>query len=87
MEKKAKVKKPRGVARLIEGRCIACGERCMSVCPVDAVVMDEQGAPIIDAPKCIGCVKCVKICPAIALEMYFTPEEEKILRSEERRGG
>ena len=79
MEKKAKVKKPRGVARLIEGRCIACGERCMSVCPVDAIVMDEQGAPIIDAAKCIGCVKCVKICPASALEMYFTPEEQKIL--------
>jgi len=78
MEKK-KIKKPRGVARLIEGRCIACGERCMSSCPVDVIQMDDQGAPVINAAKCIGCVKCVKICPADALEMYFTPEEQKIL--------
>jgi electron transfer flavoprotein alpha subunit len=41
--------------------------------------MNDAGEPIIDAPKCIGCQKCVKICPAVALEMYFTPEEQKIL--------
>jgi len=29
--------------------------------------------------KCIGCRRCVKICPAQALEMYFTPEERNIL--------
>ncbi|OHB33922.1 MAG: electron transfer flavoprotein subunit alpha [Desulfuromonadaceae bacterium GWC2_58_13] len=86
MEQK-KIKKPRGVARLIEGRCIACGERCMSSCPVDVIEMDEQGAPIIHAAKCIGCVKCVKICPADALEMYFTPEEQKILDELAGQGG
>ena len=41
--------------------------------------MNEQGEPIIIIPKCIGCVKCVKVCPADALEMFFTPEEMKIL--------
>ncbi|OPZ81621.1 MAG: Acryloyl-CoA reductase electron transfer subunit beta [bacterium ADurb.Bin429] len=41
--------------------------------------MDDAGAPIIDIEKCIGCVKCVKVCPAEALEMFFTPEEQKIL--------
>jgi electron transfer flavoprotein alpha subunit len=51
----------------------------MSSCPVDVILMDDQGAPIIDIAKCIGCVKCVKICPAEAIEMYFTPEEQKIL--------
>ncbi len=76
---KPKPKKPRGVAQLIAGACIACGARCQSVCPVNCVEMTESGEPIIDAPKCIGCQKCVKICPAAALEMYFTPEELKIL--------
>jgi len=41
--------------------------------------MNEQGEPIIETKKCVGCQKCVKICPAEAIEMYFTPEELKIL--------
>ena len=78
-ETKPKIKKPRGVARLLADACIACGARCQSVCPVNCVEMTDGGEPIIDAAKCIGCQKCVKICPASALEMYFTPEEQKIL--------
>jgi len=41
--------------------------------------MNEKGEPIIITAKCIGCRRCVKICPAQALEMYFTPEEQKFL--------
>jgi electron transfer flavoprotein alpha subunit len=41
--------------------------------------MNDAGEPIIDQPKCIGCLKCVKICPAEAITMVFTPEEERIL--------
>ena len=80
-EQKPKIKKPRGVARLLDGKCIACGARCQSACPVNAVDMTDSGEPIILTDKCIGCLKCVKICPAAALEMYFTPEEQKILAS------
>jgi electron transfer flavoprotein alpha subunit len=76
---KPKIKKPRGVAHLLEGKCIACGARCQSACPVNCVDMNDAGEPIIDAPKCIGCQKCVKICPAVAIEMLFTPEEQAIL--------
>jgi electron transfer flavoprotein alpha subunit len=72
-------KKPRGKASLLENKCIACGARCQSVCPVDAIQMDENGAPIIDSSRCIGCLKCIKVCPVQALEMSFTPEERKIL--------
>jgi len=79
MEEEKKLKKPRGIARLIPGKCIACGARCQAACPKDAVEMNEEGEPIINVEKCIGCRKCVKICPANALEMYYTPEEQKIL--------
>lgn len=82
-----KPKKPRGKARLIENKCIACGARCQSACPVDAIEMNERGEPIISRDKCIGCVKCVKVCPAAALEMFFTPEEQKILADIAREGG
>ena len=79
-DEKKPVKKPRGKARLLDGKCIACGARCQSVCPVDAIEMNAAGEPIVNTAKCISCVKCVKICPATALEMYFTPEEQQILQ-------
>lgn len=79
MEEEKKVKKPRGVAHLSPGKCIACGARCQNDCPEDAIEMNEKGEPIINTAKCIGCRRCIKICPAHALEMYFTPDEQKIL--------
>jgi len=79
MDKPKRIRKPRGKARLLEGKCIACGARCENACPTDAIVMNTAGEPIISLDKCNGCVKCVKVCPVQALEMFFTPEEKKIL--------
>ena len=75
-----KKKKPRGKARLIVDKCIACGDRCQQACSPDAIVMNDRGEPAIDIELCIGCRKCVNICPAGALEMIF-PEGAK--RSED----
>ena len=83
-EKKKKRKKPRGVAQLIPGKCIACGARCEAACPVDAIVMNDKGEPVIDTAQCTGCRKCLKICPSEALEIYYTPEELKILAEFEK---
>jgi len=85
-EKPKKKKKPRGKARLIAGKCIACGARCQTSCPSDAIEMNDKEEPIILIEKCIGCRKCVKICPSDALEMFFTPEEEKLLAELEAGG-
>jgi len=79
MTEPKKLKKPRGKARLIEGKCIACGARCQSSCPVNCIEMNDAGEPLILEDKCIGCLKCVKVCPAEAMEMYFTPEELAVL--------
>jgi electron transfer flavoprotein alpha subunit len=79
-EDKKPIKRPRGKAQLTEGRCLACGARCQSACPVDdCIEMDDAGSPVIDQSKCIGCVKCVKVCPAQAIDMFFTPEERATL--------
>jgi electron transfer flavoprotein alpha subunit len=86
-EKKKKVKKPRGIAQLIPGKCIACGARCEASCPKEAITMNDKGEPIIDVKKCIGCNKCVKVCPSEALEIYYTPEELKILAELEKDKG
>jgi len=79
MDEKKPLKKPRGKVRLVPGKCIACGARCQSICPVDGIVMSEAGEPQIELSKCIGCVKCIKACPGSALEIFYTPEELKIL--------
>lgn len=86
MTEAKKPQRPRGKACLIEGKCIACGARCQSACPVDAIVMKETGEPLIDAAGCIGCLKCVKVCPARAIEMIFTPEERRLLDELMRQG-
>jgi electron transfer flavoprotein alpha subunit len=78
-EEKKKIKRPLGHARLIAGKCIACGARCQSECKADAVEMNDKGEPVINLEKCTGCRRCVRICPAEAVEIYFTPEEQKIL--------
>jgi len=85
-EPKKTLKKPRGKVRLVEGKCIACGARCQSICPVNGIEMNEAGEPRIALEKCIGCVKCVKACPGSALEIFYTPEELVILAEWEQQG-
>ncbi len=76
----AKVKKPRGVVRYLEGKCVACGERCASACPVDCIAINEAGEPVVNEDKCIGCDKCIKVCAVNALEMFYTPEQLEQLK-------
>ena len=85
-EPKKTIKKPRGKVRLLDGKCIACGARCQSICPVNGIEMNEAGEPEIVLEKCIGCVKCVKACPGSALELFYTPEELLILAGWEQQG-
>ena len=75
-----KIKKPRGVVRYQEGKCVACGERCASACPVDCIAINDVGEPVINEDKCIGCDKCIKVCAVNALEMFYTPEQLEQLK-------
>lgn len=76
-----KIKKPRGVARFLEGKCVACGERCASACPIDGIAFNDAGDPVINEDKCIGCDKCVKVCAVNALEMFYTPKQVEQLKA------
>jgi electron transfer flavoprotein alpha subunit len=75
-DKEKKKKIPKFKVALIAGKCIACGARCESECPADAITMNDKGEPIVDLEKCIGCLRCAKVCPADAFERHINPEWE-----------
>lgn len=82
---KDKPAKPRGKARLLAGKCIACG-RCAPECPVEAISYDAAGEPVVDLARCIGCRRCVKVCPVDALEIFYTEEALRAIEELKRRG-
>ena len=46
VEQEKKPRRPLGVARLIAGKCIACGARCQSECRSNCVEMNDKGEPV-----------------------------------------
>jgi Fe-S-cluster-containing hydrogenase component 2 len=57
----------KGVALIECVQEIPC-DPCVYSCPVGAISMKDINAPpIIDYDKCIGCGKCVGICPGLAI--------------------
>ncbi|MCD6311832.1 MAG: FAD-dependent oxidoreductase [Elusimicrobia bacterium] len=61
--------------------CLNCGN--CTRCPYQAISLDKDGFPEIDASKCIGCSICTKKCFTGALEMRKrTPKELKQLKED-----
>ncbi len=57
----------KGVAILECVQEIPCNP-CVESCPVHAISMKDINAPPVnDFEKCIGCTKCVGICPGLAI--------------------
>jgi Pyruvate/2-oxoacid:ferredoxin oxidoreductase delta subunit len=48
--------------------CVGCGA-CADICPVDAVVMNEDNRPAVDMDWCIGCGVCAVKCPVGCISM------------------
>ncbi|MCW4006853.1 MAG: 4Fe-4S dicluster domain-containing protein [Candidatus Bathyarchaeota archaeon] len=50
-------------------KCISCGS-CVSLCPVEAITLDEDSKVIFDQDKCVGstCSACVDACPMQAIK-------------------
>ncbi|MDI6691848.1 MAG: DUF362 domain-containing protein [Anaerosomatales bacterium] len=62
--------------------CRSCG-RCVTWCPVSAIVLGPDRVAAVDYQVCYGCGECVAACPygAIATQWKTTPEalQEKIV--------
>ena len=42
--------------------CLGLGD-CESVCDFDAIAMNENGLPVVNADSCTACNDCVEVCP------------------------
>ena len=42
--------------------CLGYGD-CMDVCQFDAIIMNENGLPVVNEDKCTACGACVDECP------------------------
>jgi ferredoxin len=60
------------IPKLIEvdsEKCVSCGA-CVTLCPVEAITVDEDASVVFDKEKCIGsvCSACVDACPSRAIK-------------------
>lgn len=61
---------PEGLSQQINvltdhNECIGCG-RCINICPVKAISLNDNIGYVIDRSKCTNCLKCAKTCPSKA---------------------
>ncbi len=65
-ENDVKVNK-KGIISIDKELCIECGS-CVSLCPTDALQLDEEFLHVFYEDKCIGCLLCLDACPRFAIE-------------------
>ena len=58
--------------------CLGFGS-CAAACPFGAIIMGEDGLPLIDWKKCCGCGVCVEICPRGIIALVSENEEVHVL--------
>jgi ferredoxin len=52
--------------RVDKDLCIGCGA-CIGVCPVSALLMEDDGKAFCDESICIDCGACISVCPTQAI--------------------
>lgn len=55
--------------------CLGQGD-CVHICKFDAIYLDDNGLPQIDAEKCTACGDCVDACPRYLLSIH--PESHQL---------
>jgi coenzyme F420-reducing hydrogenase delta subunit/ferredoxin len=49
-------------------RCVGC-DKCVFICPYDAIEAEPLATPSIDLDKCVGCGACALVCPHLAIQV------------------
>ena len=58
-----------GADKLCQYGCLGFGD-CVRSCPFDAIVIGDNGLPIVDDDKCTGCGNCETACPRDIMEVH-----------------
>lgn len=66
--------RPPQVADIDEPACIGC-TKCITACPVDAILGGPKQMHVIIPELCIGCEECVAPCPVDCITMLPLPEK------------
>ncbi len=48
--------------------CVGC-DKCVFICPYEAIEAQEFATPKIDLDKCLGCGACALVCPHLAIQL------------------
>jgi len=49
-------------------KCVGC-DKCVFICPYDAIKAEPFASPKIDQEECVGCGACALVCPHQAIEV------------------
>lgn len=49
-------------------KCVGC-DKCVFICPYEAIEAESLATPRIDTDKCVGCGACAMVCPHIAIQV------------------
>jgi Na+-translocating ferredoxin:NAD+ oxidoreductase RNF subunit RnfB len=64
-----------GGGRACNWGCLGLGD-CEEVCSFDAIVMNDEGLPVVDPELCSACNDCVDVCP---LDLFvLMPESHRL---------
>lgn len=72
IEEMQRKSKPRQLAVIREAECIGC-TKCITACPVDAIIGASKQMHTIIADVCTGCELCIEPCPVDCIDLIPTP--------------
>ncbi len=62
------VKEVKHAISLDEESCVECGA-CISLCPTEALRLEDDYSIVLEEDKCVYCKECVPACPVKALKV------------------
>lgn len=66
--------------------CLGYGD-CVSVCPYDAIHINDGGIAEVDSLKCKSCKKCIHACPKGIIDLVPLYRQEAVVRCKSHEKG